>query len=184
MKMKNLKVYLSAIVIVFMFVGATTPEKEQAGSVKWVTWEEAVALSKENPKKIFVDVYTDWCGWCKRMDAMTFEHPIISQYLNDKYYAVKLNAEQRGDIVFQGHTFKFQSSGGRGVHELAAALLQNKMSYPTTVVLNEEFKILQPLPGFKGPEEFDVILKYFGENKFKNSSWEEFTSSYKSPVKK
>src|SRR5690606_27234601 len=110
-------------------------------------FEEAVELNAKNPKKIFIDIYTDWCGWCKVMDQKTFSHPEIAKYLMTHFYPVKLNAEQRGDITFRGHTYKFVPQGARGYHELAYALLQGRMSYPTTVYLDENFDGITPYPG-------------------------------------
>ncbi len=66
----------------------------KAQTVKWYSFEQAVKLNKQNPKKIFIDVYTDWCGWCKRMDKVTFSNPVIAKYLN-KYYITLLNLMQR-----------------------------------------------------------------------------------------
>src|SRR5690606_4382796 len=66
--------------------------------INWVSIEEAERLTKEAPRKIFVDVYTDWCGWCKRMDATTFTDEAVVDYVNEHYYAVKLNAESKENI--------------------------------------------------------------------------------------
>jgi thiol:disulfide interchange protein len=38
--------------------------------VKWLSYDEAIALSKKNPKPIFIDVFTDWCGWCKEIKKL------------------------------------------------------------------------------------------------------------------
>src|SRR5258706_11010981 len=100
-----------------------------AGSpVKWMTFEEAVEKSKIEKRMIFIDVFTDWCGWCKVMDKNTFPDPEIARILNENYYPVKFNAEQTGDVAFRGATFKFIAQGNRGYHQLAAALLNNQMS--------------------------------------------------------
>ena len=124
--------------------------------INWLTWEEAVELNKENPKKIFIDVYTDWCGWCKRMDASTFSDSKVVKYVTDNFYAVKFDAEQKGDIEFNGHTFTFIKQGRRGVHTLAAALLDGRLGYPSVVYLNEKFERIATSPGYKGA---DAILK-------------------------
>lgn len=149
--------------------------------VNWMTFEEAIAKSKTEKRRIFIDVYTDWCGWCKVMDKNTFADPIVAKLLNDKFYAVKLNAEQREDIVFEGTTFKFIENGRSGYHQLAAALLNNQLSYPTVVFLDEDFKMLQPLPGYQKAPEFHKVAQFIGEGHYKTIKWDAFQQTYKSP---
>ena len=148
----------------------------QAQDINWISWEEAVELSKTDakPKKIFVDVYTDWCGWCKKMDQNTFQNPEASKYMQDNFYMVKMDAEGKEPIVYQGKTFKYVPSGRRGYHELAAALLQGKMSYPTVVFLDEYLNMLSPVPGYQQVEPFMQIAKYFGENIYKDKDWQSY----------
>ena len=148
----------------------------QAQDINWISWEEAVELSKTDakPKKIFVDVYTDWCGWCKKMDQNTFQNPEVSKYMQDNFYMVKMDAEGKDPIVYQGKTFKYVPSGRRGYHELAAALLQGKMSYPTVVFLDESLNMLSPVPGYQQVEPFMQIAKYFGDNIYKDKDWQSY----------
>ena len=148
----------------------------QAQDINWISWEEAVQLSQTDaqPKKIFVDVYTDWCGWCKKMDKDTFQNPQVSQYMQDNFYMVKMDAEGKDPIQYQGKTFKFVPSGRRGYHELAAALLQGKMSYPTVVFLDENFNMLSPVPGYQKVEPFMQIAKYFGDNIYKDKDLQSY----------
>jgi thioredoxin-related protein len=148
----------------------------QAQDINWISWEEAVELSKTDaqPKKIFVDVYTDWCGWCKKMDQNTFQNPEVSKYMQDNFYMVKMDAEGKDPIEYQGKTFKYVPSGRRGYHELAAALLQGKMSYPTVVFLDEELNMLSPVPGYQQVDPFMQIAKYFGDNIYKDKDWQSY----------
>ncbi|MDC6384464.1 DUF255 domain-containing protein [Flagellimonas taeanensis] len=148
----------------------------QAQDIKWISWDEAVQLSQTDakPKKIFIDVYTDWCGWCKKMDKDTFQHPEVSKYMQDNFYMVKLDAEGKDPIEYQGKTFKFVPSGRNGYHELAAALLQGKMSYPTVVFLDENRNMLSPVPGYQKVEPFMQIARYFGENIYKDKDWQTY----------
>lgn len=147
-------------------------------SVSWITFDEAVMASRGNQKKIFIDVYTDWCGWCKKMDATTFSDPEVAALLQDKFYPVKFNAEQREPITFNNHTFKFVPQGKRGYHEMAAALLNGKLSYPSVVFLNEKFEIIQILPGYRKADEFLKIAKFIGEDHYLTTSWEDYSKSY------
>jgi thioredoxin-related protein len=151
------------------------------GTVQWLTFEEAIKKSKTEKRPIFIDVYTDWCGWCKVMDKNTFNDPKVAKLLNEKFYAVKFNAEQKEDVVFNGTTFKFVPSGNNGYHQLAAALLNNQLSYPTVVFLNENFEMLQPMPGYRKAPEFHKVAQFIGEGHYKNVKWEEWQTQYASP---
>lgn len=132
----------------------------QAQEVKWYTFEEAVALNSKEPRNIMIDVYTDWCGWCKVMDQKTFSLEHIAKLLNEDYYPVKFDAETMDTITFQGKAFVNTKQGNRPPHELAVALLNGKLSYPNIVFLNKENKVLGALPGFKKPDEMEAILDY------------------------
>lgn len=153
------------------------------GPVKWMTFEQALKESEKTKKKIFIDVYTDWCGWCKVMDKNTFSDPNVAKILNEDYYPVKFNAEQREDVTFKGHAFKFVPSGNNGYHELAATLLNNQLSYPTVVFLDEDFNGITPLAGYKKPEEFHRYLIYIRDEYYKKGqdANAEFQKNYKSP---
>lgn len=143
-------------------------------AVKWLSWDEAMSLSKNEPRKFFVDVYTDWCGWCKKMDKATFENPAVASYLNTHYYPIKFNAEQRTDITINDKTYQFVGNGMRGYHQLAAEITFGRLSYPTIVFLDENMKVIQPLPGFREVDEFKKMMIYFAEDHHKKTPWNKF----------
>jgi thioredoxin-related protein len=179
---------LAFTVLVGLHVRAQQHESvASAVPVKWMTFEEAVEKSKTEKRKIFIDVYTDWCGWCKVMDKNTFTDPQIAKLLNEKYYPVKFDAEQTADVEFRGTTFKFVSFGNKGAHQLAMALLNNQMSYPNFVFLDEEFRIVPifdkstSVPGYRKPEEFHIFLSFVGGDFFKKTNIQEYQKEYKSP---
>ncbi len=146
--------------------------------INWITLEEALEKSKTDKRKIFVDVMTDWCGWCKRMDETTFTDPTVAQYLNEHFYAVKFNAEQTNDIMFQNKTYRFKSSNGRGYHELAAEWLNNRLSFPTSVFLDENMNLIQPLPGYQDASKLQAILNYFGTDSHRTTPWETYEKNF------
>ena len=152
-----------------------------AQDIKWYTWEEAAELNKTNPKKVFVDVYTDWCGWCKKMDASTFKEPTIVKYLNENFYPVKFNAEQKEQISFNGNDFKFIAQGRRGVHQLAYALLDGRMGYPAFVMLDEKFARIMISPGFKKAPQLQTELTFAKEERYLKMSWEDYKNSNNTP---
>jgi thioredoxin-related protein len=166
------------IIISLSFLSFTHIENE-AATVKWYTMEEAVRASEKEKRKIFVDVYTDWCGWCKEMDKTTFNAAKIAKYLNEDFYAVKLNAEQKQDIQFKEYTFKYVNQGKRGYHQLAYELLNGRMSYPTVVVLNEDFARILIAPGYQKADDFEYILKFAAKEHYKKKTWQDFLNEEK-----
>jgi len=170
------------IFILISFVSVYQVDAQTAPKVKWYTIQEAEALSKQNPRKIMIDVYTDWCGWCKKMDAETFSHPVIAEFINNNYYPVKLNAESTADITFNGNTYKFVEQNGKGYHELAAGLLNGRLSFPSIAYLNEKLELLGAVPGYKGPVDMEPLLNYIAENKFLTQSLEEYQQTFKSKI--
>lgn len=159
-----------------------TPKQPDGSAINWITWEEMMEKSKKEPRKVVVDVYTDWCGWCKRMDATTFRQKQIAKYINQNYYAVKFNAEDKKDIDFKGKTFKFVKNGMRGYHELAAEITRGRLSYPTVVFLDESLEVIQSIPGYRDASEFEKIVTYFGENQHQKTPWETYQKNY-TPIK-
>jgi thioredoxin-related protein len=172
--------YLFILLAAILMPSASLPAQDSR--VKWISIEEAEKLNKANPKKIMVDVYTDWCGWCKKMDMETFNHPVIAEIINEHYYAVKLDAEGKKDIVFNGATYKFVPQGSRGYHELAAGLLNGRMSYPSIAYLNEEMQLLGAVPGYMTPVRIEPLLNYIAEDKFTSQSLEEYQQTFKSKL--
>lgn len=144
--------------------------------VEWMSFEQAIEKAKVEPRKIFVDVYTDWCSYCKKMDKETFSNPYVAKYLNENYYPVKLDAQQENDIHYNNKIYQFVRRGGQNsYHELAAEIMNGRLSYPTIVFLDESSEVIQSIPGYRGAFEFELFITYFGEDQHKKIPW----SSYK-----
>ncbi|WP_161891170.1 thioredoxin family protein [Pontibacter russatus] len=148
-----------------------------AAKIQWLTIEQAEEKLKQEPRKVLVDVYTDWCGWCKKMDKDTFTDPEVVAHINRNFYAVKLDAEGEKPITLKGRTFDFKPD--YRAHELAVALLNGQMSFPTTVFLDEELNMLTPVPGYLDAKNMSQILKYFGEDYHLKMTWPEFEKQTK-----
>ncbi len=187
MKFFSLALLLSLGALLFLSSSPTVPPAapvsvepaaETAIKIKWVTWQEAIRLNKKHPRKIMVDLYTDWCGWCKKMDKSTFVDPVVVNYVNENFYAVKFDAEQRGTLQYRGHSFQFKSDAGRrGAHELAIALLDGRMSYPSMVYLDEKQDRIAISPGFKPGDQLMIELRFAAQNHYKVQEFAAYKAS-------
>jgi len=169
--------FLVLVLVLGLHLNAQNTEK-----VKWYSFQDAVELNKTHPRKIFIDVYTDWCGWCKKMEKLTFTNPEISKILNEKFYAVRFNAESHENIVFMGKKFINEGTNGRTPHQLAIALLNGKMSYPSIAYLNEKNQLLTAIPGYQTPEKLEVILNFLVNDAYKTKTFQEYNANFKSLI--
>ncbi|MFC5623618.1 thioredoxin family protein [Algoriphagus winogradskyi] len=113
--------------------------------IEWLKFEEAVAATEANPKMLLVDVYTDWCGWCKKMDKETFTDPDVIKYINEKFYAVKMNAEDnKREFDFKGKKYS----------EAKMAAAMRVQSYPNFVIIDPTLKNITQMPGYRQPAQF------------------------------
>jgi thioredoxin-related protein len=151
----------------------------QAQEIEWMTMNEALQAQKENPKSIFMDAYTSWCGPCKMLDKNTFTNKDVVNYVNENFYAVKFNAEGPEEIAYKDKIFKnpkYDASrkGRNSTHEFASAMRIS--GYPTMVFFNEKAEMIAPVVGYRTPEQLEIFLKLFaGEEYKKFTSQEDFT---------
>jgi thioredoxin-related protein len=164
--------------IILLFCGLLSfmiadAQEQKSAAIKWMSFEEAVEKSKVTPRKMFIDVYTKWCGWCKRMDATTFTDSAVVKYMNENFYAVKLDAERKDTVQFFEKTFVYRAENK--ANDLAIALLNGQMSYPSFVFLDEKFGMLSPLAGYQQVDELMNVLLYFGDNIYQTKKWEDYS---------
>ena len=158
--------------------------------IKWMSMNEALEAQKENPKKIFMDAYTTWCGPCKLLDKNTFGNKDVIKFVNENYYPVKFNAEGTEEITYQDFTYtnpNYQEGrkGRNSQHLLAHAL---KISgYPTIVFFTEEGGLIQPVVGYKTPAQLEIYLKMIANDDYKNlttgKAWQEYQDNFEGTFK-
>ncbi|MDN3670739.1 DUF255 domain-containing protein [Echinicola jeungdonensis] len=139
-----MKIY--TIILLLLLLGSPILAQEK-NAIEWYSFEEAIALNQKEPKMVLVDVYTDWCGWCKKMDKHTFTDENVIDYVNDNFYAVKLDAENTKK------KFEFK---GKEYSEAAMARAMRVSSYPNFVIIDAAMENITQLPGYREP---DVFLK-------------------------
>jgi len=148
--------------------------------VKWYTFQQAIDLQRTKPKKIIVDVYTEWCGWCKKMDASTFTNPAVVKYMNQNFYCVKFNAEGGDTIFIAGQRFTNKNYGkARSVHDFARILLQGNLSYPSYVFMDEKSKGITIVKGYQPKDRWMQYLSYIAKNKYKTMTYDQYNKTKK-----
>lgn len=139
------------------------------GKLKWMSFNEGLAYAKKNKKKVLIDVYTDWCGWCKKMDKDTYDDKDVSAYLEENYAVIKMNAESSKKLKFQDKEYTEQElSGAFGV-----------TGYPTTIFLSSNGDPITLVPGYSDAKRFGDIISFIAEDHYLTTKFDDYVASRK-----
>jgi thioredoxin-related protein len=140
-----------------------------AAQPTWLGFDAGMKEARRTNKKVFVDVYTDWCGWCKKMDKEVFSHAAVGPYLSEQYVLVRLNAESAAKVSYKDT----QSS------EMELARKFGVTGYPTSLFFEPNGDLITSLPGYVKADDFMAVLKYFAESHYKKLDWQAFYDQYR-----
>lgn len=178
---KQMKNIIALVSIVLVSITALNAQE-----INWVTIEEAKELMEKEPRKIIMDVYTNWCGPCKMLDKNTFGNPDVAKYINENYYAIKFNAEGDASVTFEGNTFTnpnydpAKKNKRNAQHQFARYL--SVRAYPTMVFFDDDFKLIAPISGYLVPKQLEVYLKLFKTDKYKEvkskEAWQKYQNEF------
>ncbi|ULQ52988.1 thioredoxin family protein [Flavihumibacter fluvii] len=164
--------------LIMLAISAGVIAQDAGGKdMRWITLAEVEKALAETPKPVLIDLYTDWCGWCKVMDKRTYRNEKVIRYLQEKYYSVKLDAETKKIVSWKGKDYTY--NGQYNTNDIALYLTSGQLSYPTTVIIPAPGEDPQPIPGFLEPKDLELIVKYFGEGAYKTQSFPEFQKKFK-----
>jgi len=160
--------------------------------VKWITLDEALVAQKDNPKKIIMDVYTNWCGPCKLLDKNTFQNKDVAAYINENYYAVKFNGEGNSTVTYADKTFSnpkydpAKKNTRNYPHQLTQYLRVS--AYPTVVFFDEKGGLIAPIRGYIKPNGMELYLKLFANDDYlkvnkDKAAWDEYQRNFKPTFK-
>ncbi|HXB45134.1 MAG TPA: DUF255 domain-containing protein [Puia sp.] len=164
-------------VMIFFFLTAHAPVRA-FNKVKWIAIEDVVTNLKIQKRPVLIDLYTDWCGWCKVMDKKTYSNENVAAYLGDKFYAVRLNAETKKEIIWDGKSYNYNSS--YRANEFSVYITKGRLEFPTTIIIPPDGGEPQAIAGYLETKDFELIAKYFGEGIYNKFSFEDYQKNFKS----
>jgi thioredoxin-related protein len=173
MKQKALFVFIAGFFI-FSSAKVKPTEKEK---INWLSIEEVNIKMKSDPRPVIMDIYTNWCYWCKVMDKKTYGNRQVISYINQHFYAVKLNAESKEPVVWDNRSYNYNEANK--VNDFALFATQGQLAFPNTVIFPQKHSTPAAIPGFMEPKEIEVILKYFGDGYFKTQNFNEYSANFK-----
>jgi uncharacterized protein YyaL (SSP411 family) len=177
----QMRKYLKTIVwgagmlgVVLLLSGAA--RRPAGGGVEWMTVGQAADKLQQEKRPVLIDLYTSWCGWCREMDRKTYSSKKVAAYLGEKFYTVKVDAETRAAITWEGRTYAYSSQ--YRANEFALFLTHGRLEFPTTIIIMPG-DVPQAIPGFMEPGDLEPVLKYFGEGAYKTQGFDEYMKGFK-----
>ena len=167
---------LTLVLLSCLLIFSSAKVKPTFEKLEWLKLGEAAEKLKQKNKPIIIDVYTDWCHWCKVMDEKTYSNRKVIDYLSENFYAVKLNAETRDTLNWNNRRFVYNA--GYKINEFALFATNGQASFPTTVILLNDGSPPIPIPGYMQPRELELIVKYFGDGEYKTKTFPEYQKTF------
>lgn len=179
---------VAALLMAFALIGADAPastpaakpsetkperkedSKEEAKGgekVQWLSFDAAVAKAQKENKHLVVDVYTNWCGWCKVMDRQTYGDPDVAAYLSEHFALAKVNGESAAKLTWQGKSLSER--------EFAKAVGVN--GYPSTYFMKPNADLLGGVAGYIKAPDMLIYTKYVHTKYYEKGKLQQFADS-------
>jgi thioredoxin-related protein len=154
------------------FYDSTLSQRQK--TITWLNPKEGFSSGVSEKKKSLVFINPSWCNSCKVMKATTFSDTSYVKFLNEHFTLIDFNPDATDTIFFKGQTFTNPKTQQFPFHQLAFALENNALSFPSLIVLDEHQTVVDIIPSYIPPRFFKDIIHFYGENKYKSKSWQEF----------
>jgi len=169
-----MKKIILIIFIQIIFFSTYAQTLVSPSTIKWYSIEEGFEMFNKTPKPIMIDVYTDWCGWCKKMMASTFATQGIADYINTYFIPIRFDAETKDTIVYNDTVYTNKTGK---THDLAIKLLDGRLSYPTIIYFDKKLN-KNLVPGYMDVQDIEPLLVYFVEELNNYTNYQDFNIAY------
>ncbi len=139
----------------------------KADSLIWYKYDEGLAKAEKEKKHVLISFYTKRCGWCRKMDQITFTDKEIKKVLNESYVAVKVDAQSNNQV----------KSGDKRITEKQVAREFGVRSYPTTWFLKHSGGKIAPHYGYASAHNFLYVLNYVKDDLYDKISFQEYVKN-------
>ena len=157
-------VKIAAIFLLIVSNGIAQNKGTSSEKIIWKSFDAGMSEAKKTGKKVLIDVYTDWCGWCKKMDAGTYSDKKVMEYLKKNFVTIKMNPEKDGTVTYDGKKYtSAEFSQGMGVN-----------GYPATLFLKSDGKPITLLPGYSEADMFLHIISFIGDNHYEKKKFADY----------
>lgn len=168
----------SRLALILLLINFVITAQNEHGLVNWLTLKEAQEKNKTLQKPILLDIYTDWCGWCKHMMKTTYSNPGLAGYINQNFYPVKFDAETKDTIEYAGKTYYPTSKAPKTPHQLAVKFLGASLSYPSTMFITNNYEFNLLTQGYLDEKKIEPILIFMVENAYRSASYDDFSERF------
>jgi len=158
--------YMSRFLTGLFFVYVFLPGNAFAN---WGKFDEGMSDSMKSGKYAIVDFYTDWCGWCKKMDEEVFSRPDVSLRLSREFVTIRIDAESANPLTYKGQKTNARTFTG----------MMQVQGYPTLIVFNSKGDPVALLPGYVDAKTFMLFLDYVKREVYRKQTFEDYYRSNK-----
>lgn len=159
-------------------LGFTPGSNTKAEEPKWSSLKDVSERLRQQQKPVLIDLYTDWCHWCKVMDKKTYANQKVIAYLEDKFYIAKINAETKDIVSWKNKAYAYNDL--YKINDFALYVTNGETGFPSTVIITGKDAEPIQIAGFLEPKELEPILKYFGEGAYLTQSFQDYKKNFKS----